>query len=149
MKLTLEKFSDNPIIDELLCWWDSAKKIKGLRASAPLWRRPFIEISYEDGSINHMHFPKEMFIHYWSRAVIILDKLTDINLESEFKHHPVEERESLEKVISSTLDGCIRECEGMYDSGLYQVYLDQFGLNCRDLPDEVKAKLQTARQELS
>ncbi len=149
MKHTLNKFTDNPVIDELLCWWDSSKKIISLRASAPLWRRPFIEVSYDDGSINHMHFAKEMFIHYWSRAVIILDALTDIKLESEFKHHPVEERDSLEKIIASTHDACIRECESMFESGLYQVYLDQFGSNCKNLPDEVTAKLEKARQALA
>ena len=149
MKLTLDKFADNPIIDELLCWWDSSKKIVALRASAPLWRRPFIEISYAGNSINHMHFPREMFIHYWSRAVIILDALTDIKLESEFKHHPVEERETLEKTIASTHEACIRECEGMFESGFYKVYLDQFGSNCKNLPEEVIAKLEKARSELA
>jgi len=147
MKLTLESFADNPIIDELLCWWDSSKKILSLRASAPLWRRPFIEISYADKTINHMHFPRESFIHYWSRAVIILDAVTDIKLESEFKHHPVEECESLEKNIASTLEDCIRECENIFESGLYKVYVDQFGPNCKNLPEEVIAKLEIARRE--
>ena len=148
MKLTLDKFADNPVIDELLCWWDSSKKIIALRASAPLWRRPFIEISYADKAIHHMHFSREMFIHYWSRAVIILDALTDIELISEFKHHPVEERESLEKILASTHDACIRECDAMFDSGFYKVYLDQFGANCKNLPDEVLAKLEKAKREL-
>jgi len=149
VKHTLDKFADNPIIDELICWWDSSKKIVCLRASAPLWRKPFIEVSYADGSMIHMHLPKEMFIHYWSRAVIILNALTDIKLESEFKHHPVEERDSLEKSIASTYDTCIRECDNMFESGLYQVYLDQFGPNCKNLPDEVMTKLEKARQALS
>ncbi|MCP4237815.1 MAG: hypothetical protein GY770_30315, partial [Aestuariibacter sp.] len=56
MKLALDKFADNPLIDELLCQWDNHRAIISLRASAPMWRKPFIEISYLDGEIVDMHF---------------------------------------------------------------------------------------------
>ncbi len=148
MKLALDKFADNPVIDELLCWWDNHKKITSLRASAPMWRKPFIEIGYQDGKINHMHFPKELFIHYWSEAVVVLETLTDIELISEFKCHSLDNREATIKIALSTRAACIRDCDTMFESGFYQVYLNQFGCNCKNLPTEILKKLETAKSRV-
>ncbi|MCP4487666.1 MAG: hypothetical protein GY820_10175 [Gammaproteobacteria bacterium] len=144
MKLALDKFADNPVIDELLCRWKNHKKIINLRASAPMLRRPFIEISYQEGEIVHMHFPKELFVHYWSEAVVVLEALTDIELISEFKCHSINSREVTHKIALSTRAACIRECDAMFESGFYQVYTYQFGCNCKNLPTETLKKLEIA-----
>lgn len=150
MKLALDRFADNPVIDELICWMDNRQPIKSLRASAPMWRKPFIEIEYRNSKkTDHMHFSKELFIHYWSEATVILETLTDIDVNAEFKCQPVENRKATEQTILSTRNACIRECEEMYEAGIYQVYLDQFGVNCRDLPEETVQKIRSARQNLA
>ncbi|MCP4187304.1 MAG: hypothetical protein GY763_06820 [Gammaproteobacteria bacterium] len=148
MKLALDKFADNPIIDELLCRWDNQKKIGSLRASAPIWRKPFIEIGYLDGTNNHMQFPRELFIHYWSEAVIVLETLTDIGLISEFKCQPTHNQEATIRTALSTRAACIRDSDTIFESGFYQVYLDQFGCNCKNLPPETIEKLETARSRV-
>ncbi len=149
MKLALDRFADNPVIDELICWTNDKQPIKSLRASAPIWRKPFIEIEYRNSKKpDHMHFPKELFIHYWSEATLVLETLTNIELISEFKCNPVANRKATEETILSTRNACIRECEGMFESGMYQVYINQFGPNCKDLPEEIKSNLKIAHQNL-
>ncbi len=145
MKLALDKFADNPVIDELLCRWDTHKEILNLRASAPMWRKPFIEMTYQEGEIIHMHFPKELFVHYWSEAAVVLETLTDIELISEFKCDSLSNREVTSKIALSTRDVCIRDCDAMFESGFYQVYISQFGCNCKNLPTETLEKLKTAK----
>lgn len=150
MKLALDRFGDNPIIDELLNWMEKNQAIKSLRACAPIWRKAFIEIEYQHPSkMHHMHFPKELFIHYWSEASVILETLTDIDLNAEFKYQTPENRPATVETILSTRNACIRECDSMFESGLYQVYVDQFGANCKDLPDETLAKLEMARHNIN
>lgn len=149
MKLALDRFADNPVIDELICWIDSGQPIERLRACAPIWRKPFIEIEYRNSKkIDHMHFPRELFIHYWSEAILILETLTDIELISEFKCHPVDNRKATIETILSTRNACIRECENIYESGIYQVYLDQFGGNFKNLPEDTMQKIKLARENL-
>lgn len=146
MKLALDKYADNPIIDELIDRADNSQPIKSLRACAPIWRKPFIEIEYRHrGKMDHMHFPKELFIHYWSEAAVVLETLTDIELNSEFRPDPIENRKATVETILSTRNACIRECDSMFESGMYQVYLDQFGANSKDLPADTLEKLETAR----
>ncbi len=149
MKLALDRFADNPVIDELICRMESELAIKSLRACAPMWRKPFIEIEYRaTDRQDHMHFPKELFVHYWSEASLILETLTDIELISEFKCSPIQHRTATVRSIISTRNACIRECESMFDSGLFQVYLDQFGANCYDLPEDTMQKIEIARAKL-
>lgn len=149
MKLALDRFADNPVIDELICWTENNPSIKSLRACAVIWRKPFIEIEYQNSKkLDHMHFPKELFIHYWSEATVVLGTLTDIELISEFKCNSVENRKATVETILSTRNACIRECDSMFDSGMYQVYINQFGANCKDLPEDTLAKLEIARQKV-
>ncbi len=150
MKLALDRFADNPVIDELICRTENNREIKSLRACAPIWRKPFIEIEYQDSrKLDHIHFPKDLFIHYWSEATVVLETLTNIKLISEFKCDPAENRKATVDTIISTRNACIRECEGMFESGLYQVYINQFGTNCKDLPADTRANLKTARANLN
>lgn len=149
MKLALDRFADNPVIDELIDRLDNRRAIKSLRACAPIWRKPFIEITYQASTQQeHMHFPKELFIHYWSEATPILETLTDIELVSEFKPSSIKNRQATVQTIISTRNACIRECDSMFEAGLYQVYLDQFGPNCRNLPDETLSKIEIASSRL-
>ncbi|MCP4432534.1 MAG: hypothetical protein GY806_16285 [Gammaproteobacteria bacterium] len=149
MKLALDRFADNPVIDELICRTDTNWAIKSLRACAPIWRKPFIEIEYSNSKkIDHMHFAKELFIHYWSEATVILETLTDIELISEFKCHSISNRKATVETILSTRNACIRECDNIFESGIFQVYLDQFGPNCKNLPDDSLQKIKTARANL-
>ncbi len=86
-------------------------------------------------------------MHYWSEAVVILETLTDIALISEFKCNPVANRKATVETIISTRNACIRECDGMFESGMYRVFIDQFGPNCKDLPEETVQMLKTADEQ--
>lgn len=149
MKLVLERFADNPIIDELIDRMNNGLAIKSLRACAPIWRKPFIEIEYRQSTRqDHCHFAKDGFIEYWSEATLVLETLTDIELTAEFKCVAPQNREATVEEILSARNDCIRECDGMFDSGLYRVFLDQFGPNCSDLPEDTALKIETARANL-
>ncbi len=80
---------------------------------------------------------------------MILESLTDIELVSEFKCNPVTNREATVETILSTRNACIRECASMFESGLYEVYINQFGPNCKDLPKEARTSLEIARREVN
>lgn len=149
MKLALDRFADNPIIDELFDRIENGQAIESLRACAPIWRQPFIEIQYRQSKKqDHMHFPKQQFIQYWSEASVILETLTDIDLLAEFTWSPPENREAMIDTILSTRNACIRECDPMFEAGLYRVYLDQFGANCKNLPTDTMTKIETAKKAL-
>lgn len=149
MKLALDKFADNPIIDEILSCLDNDVVISSLRACCPIWRKPFIEVEYQAGKTDHRHFLKNSFARYWAEAVVILQTLTNIQLVSDFNSGSVSNKEAMVETILSTRNACIRECDPMFDSELYQVYLDQFGSNYRNLPADTLAKIETAKKALA
>lgn len=149
MKLALDKFSDNPIIDEILDCMEDSRVMWSIRASRPMWRKPFIEIEYRAGNPDHRHFSKDSFSRYWSEAMVVLETLTDIRLVSEFGSGTVNNKEATVETILSTRNACIRECDPMFDAALYQVYLDQFGSNCKSLPADTMSKIETAKKALA
>ena len=148
MKLALDKFSDNPIIDEILDCMDNTRVISSIRASRPMWRKPFIEIEYITGTPDHRHFMKDSFNRYWADAEVVLETLTNIQLMSEFDSGAVNNKEAMVETILSTRNACIRECEPMYEAQLYQVFVDQFGSNYKNLPTETLSKIETAKKAL-
>lgn len=148
MKLALDKFADNPIIDEILDCMEDSRVISSIRASRPMWRKPFIEIEYRAGNPDHRHFSKDSFGRYWGEAMVVLETLTDIQLVSEFDSGAVNNKEATVETILSTRNACIRECDPMFDAALYPVYLDQFGSNCKNLPADTMSKIETAKKAL-
>ena len=72
MRLALAQFADNPIIDELVDNVDHNQAIQSLRACAPIWRKPFIEIEYRHvKKQHHIHFERDLFIYDWSSLWIL------------------------------------------------------------------------------
>jgi hypothetical protein len=149
MNSALDEFADNPIIEELNFLRTHFKKIKSLRASSTLWRKAFIEIDHDGGKVDHLKFEREGFIRDWAEATVILQTLTDIKCMAEFDYKPPADKDALVDKVLQARDKCIEECQTMFDSGLYQVYFNQFGYNCKDLPSEAKANLDEARQKIN
>ena len=100
-------------------------------------RKPFIEIEYYRGEPRHLHFPKSSFIEFWSEAVIIIGAITDIKLISDFKFAPDPDRDNLEMEVLNIRQECIEESHQMFVAGMYQLFLDQYGANYRNLPVDV------------
>ena len=149
MNSTLDEFADNPIIEELNFLRSHFKNIKSLRASSTLWRKAFIEIDHDGGKVDHLKFEREGFIRDWAEASVILQTLTDIKCTAEFDFKPPANKVALIEKVLQTRDKCIEECQTMFDSELYQVYLNQFGHNCKGLPAATQANVETARQALN
>ena len=148
MNIVLDKFTDNPIIDELVCQRSHLHKIKSLRASCTLWRKSFVEINHDGGKLDHMKFDREGFVTDWAEATVILQTLTDIKLMAEFDYRPPADKDILIAKVLHARDQCIEECQTMFDSGFYQVYFNQFGHNCKGLPGETLKNIQAAREAL-
>lgn len=146
MNLALEFFADNPIIDELVCWPPRAQKIKSLRAANVLFRQPFIEIEMQDGEMIQRQFPRDSFASYWAEACVILDAITTIELKSEFEPPAVADAAALVERVLETRSECIEESDQMYDERMYEQYLMQFGLDCKNLPEETLARIERARE---
>jgi len=147
MNHTLDQFSDNPIIDELVSWPPRSEAVSSLRASNPLFRKPFVEITIGDETITRT-FSKDGFDEYWAEAKLILETLTRIELISDLNVSALEDSAALLKEILSEKDESVAEAGMMFDNGMYQQYLWQFGMDYKDLPDQVMQNIATARAHL-
>ena len=108
MRAALDSYYDNPVIDELVSWLPANRKWRRIRASFPMLRKPFIEVTLANGNIVTRHFPRSFFDKHWAKAVVILETLMEIEIVSEFDYDPVPDRESLEKSILSTRQSLIK-----------------------------------------
>jgi len=145
MNLTLDRYADNPIIDELVSWPPKPQKIKSLRGCFPMIRKPFIEIEYIGGESKHQQFQKSSFVQFWSEAIVIIKAITDIEVISEFKFQPAQNQEKLRQEVLDCRDECIEESVPMFAAGMFQLYLDQFGVNYKDLPVATQNNIAAAR----
>lgn len=149
MNLALYRYADNPIIDELVSWPPESRKVKSLRACMPMIRRPFIEIEYSDADLRHRHFAKSSFVEFWSEAVVIIDAITDIELISEFAFRPFPDRENLKKEVLESRDECIVESNQMFVAGMFQLFLDQYGANYKNLPAAAQKNIAQAKIKIN
>ena len=145
MNLLLDKYGENPVIDELVFWPPKKQPIKSVRASAPLFRRPFIEVEMQDGEVFHRHFLRDSFAENWAEAVVILEAVTTIKLISDFTFRKHEDAQRLTWEVEAIRDDCIKESDAMFDEGIYLPYLMQFGEDCKDLPEETARKVAEAK----
>ena len=148
MNLVLDRYADNPIIDELVFWPPKARRIISVRAANPIFRKPFIEVELEGGEVFQRHFARDSFAEFWAEACIILDSLTRIELISDFSFKPVAEPEKLQLQVLATRDECIRESNKMFEQGMYAQFLLQYGEDCRNLPAATQQNLAHAREQL-
>ena len=148
MNLTLDRYADNPIIDELVCWPPRQHKINSVRACSVMFRKPFIEVEIEQGEIFQRHFMRESFAGYWAEACVILDTITSIKLISDFNFNPLANPEKLAQEVLACRDECIEESNLMFDQGMYAQFLLQYGEDCKNLPRETIEKITYARQQL-
>lgn len=148
MNLALDRYADNPIIDELVRWPPSPHRILRLRAGAALFRKPFIEIQYADGALEIRHFDRQNFAADWAEARVILETLTTIELVSDIPDAAPRDPAGSARDALATRDACIDEAGQMFEHGLYEQFLMQFGADCRDLPAATRAQIDAARRAL-
>ena len=148
MNLALDHLAENPIIDELVCWPPRTRRIKSVRAGSAMFRKPFIEVEYEDGEVFHRHFARDSFAGYWAEAWIILDTITTIELISDFDFKPVAEPQKLAQQVLQTRDECIAESNLMFEQGMYTQFLMQYGEDCKKLPAQALQRITEAREKL-
>jgi hypothetical protein len=148
MNLALERYADNPIIDELVCWPPRPRRMSSVRAGNVLFRKPFIEVEMEGGEIFQRQFARDSFTNFWAEACVILETMTRIKLISEFSFDPVVDRDKLVADILANRDECIEECNPMFDEGMYEQFLMQYGEDCANLPADALQRIAHARQQL-
>ncbi len=148
MKLALERYADNPIIDELVCWPSKSRRMNSVRAGNVLFRKPFIEVEMEDGEIFQRQFVRDSFAASWAEACVILETLTGIKLVSEFSFTPIADRPRLVVEVLAERDECIEESNQMFEAGMYEQFLMQYGEDCANLPEDALQKIAHARQQL-
>ena len=149
MNRALQRYADNPIIDELVFWAPKDDRVVSVRACTSMFRKPFIEVELQSGEFIHRHFDRDGFVASWAQARVILETLTDIELLSEFNCPPFADRERLAGEILQQRDECIAETDRMFAEGSYQQFILQYGANCRNLPDAAARKIATARRLMS
>ena len=148
MNLVLNRYADNPIIDELVCWPPKPRRMNSIRAGNVLFRKPFIEVEMEGGEIFQRQFTRDSFPDSWAEAFVILETMTNIKLISDFSFAPVADRAKLVADVLANRDECIEECNQMFDEGMFEQFLMQYGEDCANLPEDTMQKIAHARQQL-
>jgi len=149
MNLVLDRYADNPIIEALVCWPPGQQKVKSIRGCFPMIRHPFIEVETVDGELTHRHFQKDTFIYFWSEAEVIISAITDIELISEFNYQPMQNPQTLAKEVLEFRKECIEDSHQMFVAGMFQLFLDQYGANCTDLPASVRKNIAEAKNRIN
>jgi hypothetical protein len=122
--------------------------MKSIRAGNVLFRKPFIEVEMEGGEVFQRQFARDSFPGFWAKACVILESITDIKLISDFSFAAVADRASLEADVLNNRDECIEESNQMFDEGMYEQFLMQYGEDCANLPEDALQKIAHARQQL-
>jgi hypothetical protein len=148
MNLTLDRYAENPIIDELVFWPPKQNRIQSVRACCVMFRKPFIEVSIEGGEVFQRHFDRDSFARYWAEASVILETITTIKLISDFNFDPIGDPDKLVREVLANRDECIEESNLMFDEGMYQQFLLQYGEDCNNLPADAVQKITYAREQL-
>jgi len=148
MNLTLDRYAENPIIDELVFWPPKQNRIQSVRACCVLFRKPFIEVSMEGGEVFQRHFGRDSFARYWAEASVILETITSIELISDFSFEPVNDPGNLVREVLANRDECIDESKLMFDEGMYEQFLMQYGEDYKNLPPDAVQKITYAREQL-
>ena len=146
---TLDYFAEqNDVIDELVEMPPRKQKVLLVRACNPLFRTPFIEITLDDGQVIQRKFSRRGFAEAWSEAAVILEAITSIKTESEFDFEPVASEKDLIEEVLQQRQVSIADTNEMFDSGMYKVFLYQFGRDCKNLPADTIRKIHFAQQEM-
>lgn len=148
MNLALDRYADNPIIDEIVYWPPKRHRIESVRACSVLFRKPFIEVEMEGGDIFQRHFARESFARFWAEACVILGTITSIKLISDFSFEPTSDPEKLAQEVLACRDECIEESNLMFAEGMYSQFLIQYGEDCKNLPQDTVHKITQAKQQL-
>ena len=148
MNLTLDRYAENPIIDELVFWPPKQNRIQSVRACCVLFRKPFIEVSMEGGEVFQRHFGRDSFARHWAEASVILETITSIKLISDFSFEPISDPEKLVREVLANRDECIDESNLMFDEGMYEQFLVQYGEDCENLPPDTVQRITHARKQL-
>lgn len=148
MNLTLDRYTENPIIDELVFWPPKQNRILSLRACCAMFRKPFIEISIEGCEVFQRHFGTDSFARYWAEASVFLEAITSIKLISDFSFEPIGDPGKFVREVLANRAECIDESNLMFDQGRYQRFLLQYGEDCKNLPADAVQKIACAGEQL-
>ena len=146
MNAALDRYADNPIIDELVFWPPKSGRILSVRACNVMFRKPFIEVKLEDGTLFQRHFPRQGFAGFWAEARVILATLSTIETVSDFDCAAPADPGALAREALAVRQECIAESDKMFAEGMYAQFLMQYGEDCRELPGDTLRKLERARR---
>ena len=149
MNSLLDEYGYNPIIYELVFRPPQKQRIISIRACSVLFRRPFIEVEMEDGEVFQRHFLREGFAEAWAEACVILETVTCIKFSAEFRFDAVKDRERLVTEVLEQRDECIAQSNLMFDQGMYAQFLEQYGADCHNLPEDAERRIAEARKQLA
>ncbi len=149
MNLVFDHYSDNPIIAVMVSWPPHPQGIRQIRVCCPLLRKPFMEVVFRNGESTQHVFGKQGFMRFWQEAELLIENLTDIVVIKEFAAEPMVDKEAFLLAMQTCLDDSIAESFAIFEGGMYKLFLDQYGSNCKGLPALVDVKIDQARAQVS
>jgi len=161
MNSVLEKYAHNFIIDEIVYWPPSQKTITSIEAIVPNIGKCLARLHYHDGTSFDINIERGCFEKTWNEACAILHSVTNITeglrrltprevaiLEKERQDYVSYEIEQLEKEAQRIKKEQIEKAIELFDAGLYDVFLEQFGNNCVDIPAPIQKRIEIARGKI-
>lgn len=161
MDSVLEKFAHNCIIDEIRHWSSGKLKVRTIDSNVPNAGKCFVLIKYEDESECKIEIEREFFEETWNEACAVLKAVTDIKGDfSPLSDHEIlslqEDRKRyaryrLECIAGEALEQrrkALDKAVELFKAGMYEVFLEQFGVNYTPLPDLMVKRIEIAKKKL-
>ena len=158
MNSVLEKFAHNFIIDEIVYWPPNHKAIISIEAIVPDIGKCIAKLNYNDGSSFDIDIERGCFEETWNEACAVLQSVTNIShglrrltpdeimsLEKDRQEYVGYEIERISQKADRIEKEKINYAIELFESEMYEMFLEQFGYNCSDLPAPILKRIEIAK----
>jgi hypothetical protein len=157
MNRLLQRYAHNVIVDEILYWSTNRREI-GRVIPAPMDSNGArVIIEFRDRSTQSIQIQQGVFQEAWDEARIVLEtatnipgdfrRLTDAELdaiEPARRLFAEENTSRLEQQVAQDLAQSMIEIDAIFKDGLYDIFLNETGVQIKEPSDSLKAKIAYA-----
>ena len=162
MNSALDKFAHNVIIDEIVYWPPKEGRVLTIHSNVPSIGNCSVLIKYDDESEIVVEIERGYFEESWNEACAVLKAVTDI--KGDFSPLTKDKILLLEAdrqiCIGYRIEGITNEANRekrramekaieLFEAGMYEVFLEQFGSNYTSLPDSMVKRIEIARGKIN
>lgn len=160
MNRLLQRYAHNTVIDQVLYWSANRREIERIIPEPTHQDGARISVQFRDGESESLEIALGAFGNVWDEARIVLSTATDIGgdfrplteqeldaLEPARRAHCADEADNLAEQVRRDLARTAGEVDEIFRDGLYEMFLDETGVNLKDPSDTLKAKIAYALKQ--